>query len=594
MQGYDTRSGWGNGLLIVLIIGICTIIPTAGAQVLLVAASDAPPLATVRADFVCDGIEDQEEINAALSALPAGGGLVILSEGTFHCTGPADIILPAHTTLEGSGDETTEILYTNSLCYPWKLQFWGCLRLNQPDTAVRNLRMDGTGWIYISESRVTVENVTVSTKGAPPHTVQAAFHVRADGKVVEDITFRNCTAIDCHGFGFMNDADETRSPRLIRSITYLDCQAIDCGRYERYSDWDVGFDIVENNDIEDCELIRCRAEGCWESGFHIEGSDAFYARDIRFTDCISRNNGQKPDAQWGAGFLTPWHTRFENCTSVGNDVGFYLNGNIYRPGVNITLIRCVDEGSGIGFSLRSCSGTPLIDCASINATGLGIEVLGSYDSDLVNFTLTDPSGDGTKCSYFGRDVGPRMKLSTRSCDLEIRASGGDSDSLIYLESVQDIYLTGTLLTDCPHPIVITDAPVLSLGDCISVPYRWADGVLEEIGDLCTIIGQICNRIMFSWMSPGFMDTGTRTIVIDRMLIVTRSEATTGAAITIEDDVAEAGTISITDCIIRGGALSNSSRYAIENLAREKVRIENVTVSGAETGCIGCAGTVVSS
>jgi hypothetical protein len=50
----------------------------------LVAASDAAPDTQAHADFLCDGINDQDEIIAAFNALPSTGGTVTLSEGTFN------------------------------------------------------------------------------------------------------------------------------------------------------------------------------------------------------------------------------------------------------------------------------------------------------------------------------------------------------------------------------------------------------------------------------------------------------------------------------------------------------------------------------
>ena len=51
----------------------------------LVAASDASALVLSYADYVCDGTNDEVQIQAAIDALPAGGGRVLLSEGTFTC-----------------------------------------------------------------------------------------------------------------------------------------------------------------------------------------------------------------------------------------------------------------------------------------------------------------------------------------------------------------------------------------------------------------------------------------------------------------------------------------------------------------------------
>ena len=49
-----------------------------------VAANDAPMMQKVIAEFICDGVDDNVEIQAAVDALPSGGGKVLLSEGTFN------------------------------------------------------------------------------------------------------------------------------------------------------------------------------------------------------------------------------------------------------------------------------------------------------------------------------------------------------------------------------------------------------------------------------------------------------------------------------------------------------------------------------
>jgi hypothetical protein len=58
----------------------------------LVAASTAPSLVKSQADYVCDGTADQVEITAALNALGAVGGSVLLSSGQFNLS--AAIVLP--------------------------------------------------------------------------------------------------------------------------------------------------------------------------------------------------------------------------------------------------------------------------------------------------------------------------------------------------------------------------------------------------------------------------------------------------------------------------------------------------------------------
>lgn len=70
---------------------------------LVVAASDSKDKIDV--DYVCDGTDDQVEINAAIAALPAAGGSVVLREGTYTIAA-AIVINRDDVMLVGSGHGT--------------------------------------------------------------------------------------------------------------------------------------------------------------------------------------------------------------------------------------------------------------------------------------------------------------------------------------------------------------------------------------------------------------------------------------------------------------------------------------------------------
>jgi len=76
----------------------------------LVAASNAKT--TSGADYVCDGVDDQNEINEAIASLGATGGIVRLSEGTFYIT--SSINLSSNVTIEGAG-AGTELMIPDAL-----------------------------------------------------------------------------------------------------------------------------------------------------------------------------------------------------------------------------------------------------------------------------------------------------------------------------------------------------------------------------------------------------------------------------------------------------------------------------------------------
>ncbi len=74
---------------------------------IVVAASDS--LNKAAANYVCDGTADNVEIQAAIDALPAGGGKVVLLEGTYIVT--AKLQIRSGTFMEGQGYGT--IIYVD-------------------------------------------------------------------------------------------------------------------------------------------------------------------------------------------------------------------------------------------------------------------------------------------------------------------------------------------------------------------------------------------------------------------------------------------------------------------------------------------------
>ncbi len=77
---------------------------TGGVATIVVAASDTTNEGKSRADFVCDGTADNVDIQAAIDALPATGGKVVLLDGTFSISD--QMTIPDFVTIEGVGPAT--------------------------------------------------------------------------------------------------------------------------------------------------------------------------------------------------------------------------------------------------------------------------------------------------------------------------------------------------------------------------------------------------------------------------------------------------------------------------------------------------------
>ncbi len=437
-----------------------------GTATITVAASDSTSTAKAQADYVCDGSNDQAEIQNAINTLPASGGTVRLTEGTFNCAG--NILPRAHTTLSGQGDDKTFIRFTND----------GILRVDTEYVTLENFHVKGTGYsasrdfgvVYIRAGHNAVRDVT----GTADRTIQGLFYVRSVGignKNIDDIEFTRVVADSPGTYGFLHSSWGT-DYKVHKNIRYTDCRAIDCGRYSAYNPWVTGFDFAELNDIETLRVTRCVAEGTLESGFHFEYAPT--KKDIVFTDCISRNNGQKPfpktyslggEDYFGSGYYAPKGSyTFNNCTAEGNSAyGFFFS---YPDGVY--LYDCTDLETGRGktdysavkptsyFIVQSqlTNANPSIvmeNCASINSHGRGLYATLVDYVQVKNFTMTNPGGiDGV-----GALIGdPALGVGFVSSNLDIHASGNSASKLVTVNSASNSKFTGSIVSDVATPFTV--------------------------------------------------------------------------------------------------------------------------------------------
>ncbi|HOI57106.1 MAG: right-handed parallel beta-helix repeat-containing protein [Methanoculleus sp.] len=349
------QSAINMGILVLLAIFMSTMViltfmqensepvaPVSTSNTILVTAHDSPEELKVLADYICDGTADQVEIQRALNALGSAGGTVTLTEGTFQLD--SNLNIPSNVVLEGQGPDATWLSWSSGriMCEA------------QQNVVLRDFKTTGTGAIFLYNSdHVKVHNVTATVDNS---FYGGAFFLYVGNDVMEDIEFVNCKAIDCGRHGWQSAGEG--SPRVIRNIRYIDCEAINCGRYSQYSphgQWTCGFQLAENADVEDCQVIRCYAEGNLEAGFIVEAAP----KKTRFVlqDCVSKNNGQKPDDYYngpdegmsgclfGAGFWIDGDMTLINCTAADNrKYGFA----VWSSSSYTSLYNSTDAGSEIG------------------------------------------------------------------------------------------------------------------------------------------------------------------------------------------------------------------------------------------------------
>lgn len=309
--------------------------PTASA--ILVAAANAPARQQAQANYVCDGNSDQVEINQALADLGAVGGQVLLSQGTFNCTGAVQ--MRRRTFLLGQGRATSLKAIGTWTAFDNLAQ--GALIEPLDDgidkTTVASLTLDGNRWsgadihgiyynitrkdefdegsdaahrftdIYIMETRqhgvylkgakmranalTRVRVYNVGTEGATP--VAHGFYIDCP-----DSFYTQCESGSSSGCGFWIAGANNR---------FTNCKSW-------YSDLS-GFRIAGVR----CQYAACEAQDNAEHGFYVgSGPNSFVA-------CHADSNSWDTASPAAAfdGFHIPWGTRIQliGCSAYDKDEG---------------------------------------------------------------------------------------------------------------------------------------------------------------------------------------------------------------------------------------------------------------------------------
>ncbi|MCK9277901.1 MAG: right-handed parallel beta-helix repeat-containing protein [Methanoculleus sp.] len=471
--------------LVGAIIGLLLVQGVTAAPVapLIVSAGDSSPVTRTQANYICDGLDDQVEIQAALAALP-DGGTVALSEGTFNCSG--SIIPPAGTTLLGQGPGATFLEFSRNGRLNVSEERVTLAEFHIAGADYTNMSTDTTldlgrwlGVLTIYASHAKVHNVT----GTADASTQAVFlllhNPNVYAPVLEDVEFTNCRAVDTGTYGFLHNAWGSENT-TIRDVRYESCTALNCGRYGAFNPWVTGFDFAELNDIEGLRVSNSSAEGSLESGFHFEWDPG--KRDCVFINCSSRNNGQKPCPDtylvgdpdyFGSGFYLPGgRISLINCRAEGNSAfGFF----IINPD-GMLLYNCTESETGrvptvepsarpIAYCILqsmpvSTNPSVVMDhCSSLDANGWGLFVCGAANVLIRNFTMTDPAGiDGIGavlgCPEGELPVNSTIKVGISNSVIDLAASGDRPQTLVYIVNNRNVTYSGRIFSDAAQPVLI--------------------------------------------------------------------------------------------------------------------------------------------
>jgi len=358
---------------------------------------EKPPL------FVCDGSNDEKEINDALAI--GKGGVVVLLDGHFLCSGR--ITPHSNTLLKGQGAGVTIIEVKPST--PGGSGYLP-VALAEENVNIEGFSLMANGFVMVTASNTRIRNITATSLGLDGRLYHASgngmFFVWADGGDINNAEFWGCKAEKCHTHGWNMNQRWDGTPRAISNVRLVACNATECGYgvpAGSRSEWITGFDLHEWQDLYHVKVLNCTAFNNWESGFHLEpgaryGSDGgnigprTVSVGVEFRNCTSQENGLRNDYAshfFMSGFYLSRDTRLYDCTSIRNaNAGYYVHA-----GDACDFVGCTDDGSTYGWKIcKDSKEITITNCRSMNNPRWALWISFSRAITVVGLTTSNVAG----------------------------------------------------------------------------------------------------------------------------------------------------------------------------------------------------------
>ena len=343
-----------------------------------VAASNAPARIKSLADYVCDGVADETEINAAIAL---GAGEVKLSTGTFNITnGP--IILAANVWLRGSGAATTikQMWWGGELFQALGATASTTVRLTaNAIRGQRKLTVGSTSGIFTGDTFVLGSNEVFSDP--PDNTSGDQVRYRGELVQVESVVAPNTVNL----FQVIRDTYATSASASLEKPTWIDGIRLSdfaitnggtLGASNKGFTW---LRACRNFRIHDIDMTRCDSSGMYFDtcffgwvdrirGFDYSTAGGAYGMQV-YGACeqiiISNSHWRRTSVAFTTGGANnrrgvPRNILVKDCTADGCKYGGF---NTHAQGSLITFSNCSAQNitQGYGFEIRSPN-TRLVGC----------------------------------------------------------------------------------------------------------------------------------------------------------------------------------------------------------------------------------------
>jgi parallel beta-helix repeat protein len=311
------------------------------------------------ADYVCDGVADQVEINQAINDLPTSGGRVLLLEGTYNISGSITI-LKNNVTLEGQGVGTKLFLVNGANCH--------VIQVGNGSTVLEGIRI----------ANLIIDGNRSNQYG----TCYGIYFYGSPSYLITKSIIENCRVENCRSYGIF--------------LAYSNENVV-VGNQSRLNVTGITLDTSNNNIITGNQLNSNSVYGIFLFNSNknaVTGNQVNSNNGEAIIIYFSNNNtvtGNQVNSNSSVGFYLYFandNTLTGNQVNLNGGSGFYLYSSDYN---SIVGNRCSGNGGyGINISDSGCDNNLVVKnyltgntTGSLNDAGTGTIKAASTENDNV-------------------------------------------------------------------------------------------------------------------------------------------------------------------------------------------------------------------